>query len=164
MITDLSVIARHEAEREEENHTFREHLKRQQPDELDAAAMRLNAEISPQIDCTQCGNCCHTLMVNITKPECDRISTVMNMETDAFKEQYVETSLAGKMILNRMPCHFLNGKVCSIYEHRFTECREFPHLHKPGFHDRVFGTLMHYGRCPIIYNVIEALKTETGFK
>jgi uncharacterized protein len=164
MITDLNVLLQEEIEKEEENIAFRQYIKTSPPQQLDEWVMALNEQIAPQISCTDCGNCCQSLMVNITQPECERTSAFMNMSVGDFKEKYVETSLAGNMVINKVPCHFLDGKVCSVYEHRFTECREFPHLHKPGFATRMFGTLMHYGRCPIIYNVVEALKTKTGFK
>ena len=62
------------------------------------------------------------------------------------------------MIINTIPCHFLKGTSCSIYEHRFTECREFPHLNKPHFRGRLFGTMQYYEICPIIFNVVEQLK------
>ena len=62
--------------------------------------------------------------------------------------------------MNKIPCHFLHENKCTVYEARPTECREFPGLHKPGFIKRSFATFMHYGRCPIIFNVIEALKKE----
>jgi hypothetical protein len=51
-----------------------------------------------------------------------------------------------------------------VYEHRFSECREFPRLDRKNFKDRLFGTLIHYAMCPIIFNVVEELKIKTGFK
>jgi uncharacterized protein len=162
-ITDLDVLAQQEKIKDQENLDFRSFLVAQDAGEIDKLVQELNAGIAPKIDCTQCGNCCQTLMVNITEPECSRAAEILNMNTDAFKENYVETSLQGRMILNRMPCHFLKDKACSIYEQRFTECRDFPALHRSGFTTRLFGTLMHYGRCPIIYNVVEELKIKTGF-
>ena len=80
-----------------------------------------------------------------------------------WEDQHIETSLQGTTILNAIPCAFLEGSMCSIYEDRFHECREFPHLHRDHFNDRLFSTLMYYGTCPIIYNVVEKLKVETGF-
>ena len=103
-------------------------------------------------------------MVNITQPETENLATFLQMDITDLKTKYIETSLQGDMILNRIPCHFLSGTSCSIYEHRFTECREFPRLHYPNFTDRLFSTFMHYGRCPIIYNVVEELKASLMFK
>ena len=80
-----------------------------------------------------------------------------------FEEKYIEKSEGGMMIMNTIPCHFLNDNKCGVYENRFKECRDFPHLHKPNFNDRLFGTLIHYAICPIIFNVIEQLKIETDF-
>jgi len=36
-------------------------------------------------------------------------------------------------------------------------------LHKDNFTDRLFGTLMYYAMCPIIFNVVEELKMQSGF-
>jgi Fe-S-cluster containining protein len=102
-------------------------------------------------------------MINVTEAESDLVSKKLNMTSLAFKEKYIEESLGGQMIMNTIPCHFLKEKKCSIYNDRFAECRDFPHLHKTNFNGRLFGTLMHYSICPIIFNVVEQLKIETGF-
>ncbi len=163
--TSLEIIAAAEVEYEVENLRFRQFLKSKEDDFLDEKVIALHHEIAPQIDCTACGNCCQTLMINVTEKECTSMSAFLNQSVPEFKDQYIETSEAGTMmIMNTIPCNFLKDKKCTVYENRFTECREFPHLHKKGFKQRIFGTLMHYGRCPIIYNVIEALKVELEFK
>jgi Fe-S-cluster containining protein len=102
-------------------------------------------------------------MINITQPEANALAAHLQQPLADVKAAYIEESLQGNMIMNTIPCHFLEGTKCSIYEHRFTECREFPHLHRPGFTKRLFGMLMYYNMCPIIFNVVEALKKETGF-
>jgi Fe-S-cluster containining protein len=103
-------------------------------------------------------------MINVTKNEAQLAAKHLEISVEDFKNKYIEESLAGEYIINTIPCHFLTEKKCSIYENRFNECREFPHLHKPNFNDRLFGTLIHYSICPIIYNVVEQLKIETKFK
>jgi Fe-S-cluster containining protein len=120
--------------------------------------------ITPLVDCTKCGACCKSLMINVTAEEIEAVSLHLHISATGFKEKYIEESLQGQMIMNTIPCHFLSGTMCTIYEKRFNECREFPHLHKNNFKDRLFGTFMHYTMCPIIYNVVEELKVETGFK
>ncbi|MFK5088425.1 YkgJ family cysteine cluster protein, partial [Klebsiella pneumoniae] len=67
------------------------------------------------------------------------------------------------MVINKVPCHFLSDNQCTVYEHRFAGCREFPALHLPKFFKRLFTVFMHYERCPIIFNVVEALKQKTKF-
>jgi uncharacterized protein len=163
--TNLTAIASAELELAEENRHFIDHIRATDTNLLDQHVQQLNATIAPQISCTDCGNCCQTLMVNITEPECVRISNFLEKSTQEFKEEFVETSLTGEMmVLNKMPCHFLKNKSCSIYEHRFTECKEFPQLNNDNFKSRTFSTMMHYGRCPIIYNVMEQLKVVLNFK
>ncbi len=162
---NLAKLARYEEERTEENYYFKEHLDKLDGNHVDTLVNTINEQIAPRIDCTTCGNCCKSLMVNITQPEVERLAVFLETDVDRLKEKYVETSQEGSMmVLNAIPCHFLKGTSCSIYEHRFTECRDFPALHRSNFKERLFSTFMHYGRCPIIYNVVEELKTQTGFR
>lgn len=124
---------------------------------------KLNSKIESEVDCTSCGACCNGLMINVTEQETLRVSESLNMSQATFKEKYIEESMGGQLIMNTIPCHFLNDKKCTIYSDRFAECRNFPNLHKPHFNSRLFATLIHYSICPIIYNVVEQLKIETGF-
>lgn len=130
---------------------------------MDETVHQLNKETEPQIDCTRCGNCCKSLMVNITADEADRAATALQMSRQAFDDKYVEKGSHDLMIINTIPCSFLSGTTCSIYEHRFAGCREFPALHLPHFKQRLFTVMMHYNRCPIIFNVMEALKEKVHF-
>ena len=164
MLTDLNTIARIAAEKEAENDDFRLFLKQQHSEDIDRIVHEINDLITPQIDCTQCGNCCKSLMINITLAETISLAAHLQMDIEAVKEKFVEISEQGKMIINTIPCHFLGGTSCTIYENRFTECREFPHLHKKNFTTRLFGTLMYYAMCPIIFNVVETLKKELNYQ
>ena len=164
MLTDLNTIARIAAEKEAENDDFRLFLKQQHSEDIDRIVHEINDLITPQIDCTQCGNCCKSLMINITSAETISLAAHLQMDIEAVKEKFVEISEQGKMIINTIPCHFLGGTSCTIYENRFTECREFPHLHKKNFTTRLFGTLMYYAMCPIIFNVVETLKKELNYQ
>jgi Fe-S-cluster containining protein len=131
---------------------------------IDKKVFILNEFITPQIDCTQCGACCKMLMINVTQAEAEDVSVSLGITEKKFREKYIEESQQGQMIMSAIPCHFLAGKMCTVYENRFSECREFPHLDRKNFKDRLFGTLTHYAMCPIIFNVVEELKIETGFK
>jgi Fe-S-cluster containining protein len=124
----------------------------------------LNETISPQIDCTVCGNCCRSLMINVEESDAQRMADALRISVDEFDSTYVEKSSSGNMrIMNKIPCHFLHDNKCTEYEARPNECREFPGLHHPNFTGRLFATFMHYGRCPIIYNVVEGLKESLSF-
>lgn len=125
---------------------------------------RLDQRISPRINCTDCGNCCKSLMVLINDTEADNLSRHLGQSREDFDQAYLEKGSNGLMIMNRMPCPFLIDRKCSVYEHRFDGCKEFPALHLPHFKQRMFTTFMHYERCPIIFNVVEQLKDEMSFE
>ena len=162
-IIDLTFIAAEAVHKEEENDHFLRSIRNKDSIELDTLAHKLNDKVSAAIDCTACGNCCRSLVINVTQEEVGLLADHLKLPGEETKEKYIEESLAGNCFINTIPCHFLADDKCTIYEHRFTECRDFPHLHKTGFKARLTGTLMHYGRCPIIYNVVEAMKSELGF-
>jgi Fe-S-cluster containining protein len=156
--TDLTKIKQIAEEKQAENDLFRDFLKQQDDVAIDLLVHGFTETVTPQIDCTQCGNCCKSLMINITKEETIQLSNHLHISETQLIDQYIEQSEQGQMIINTIPCHFLKGTSCSIYENRFTECREFPHLHKPHFTGRLFGTMQYYEICPIIFNVVEKLK------
>jgi uncharacterized protein len=164
LVTDLVEIQQQALEKQHENDAFRVFVKNKNSKEVDEIVHELNDRITPEIDCTRCGNCCKNLMINITPEEALVLADQLNMDLPAMKQKYIEESLQGQLIMNTIPCHFLSGTSCSIYTNRFTECREFPHLHKDNFKDRLFGLLIHYATCPIIFNVVEDLKLRLGFK
>lgn len=160
---DLSVLQRAAMRNEEENGQFRIFLKEQDSETMDKLVYQLNIWVSARVDCTRCGNCCRSLIINIQPEEAEVLSAHFNILSNEFKQKFIEESQQGQLVMNTIPCHFLSGRKCSIYEHRFKECREFPHLHKSGFISRLSGILMYYGICPIIFNVIESLKDELMF-
>lgn len=157
-------MAAFSAKKLKENDRFREFVKERNNDQIDRMVSRLNETISPQIDCTSCGNCCKSLMILISDAEAGILSQHLHQSREAFDEQYLEKGSNGMMLMNRMPCHFLSENKCTVYEHRFGGCKEFPALHLPEFKNRLFTTFMHYERCPIIFNVVEQLKDEMSFE
>jgi len=147
----------------EENDAFRIYINNRETEKIDELVKAINTDVEKNVDCKECGACCKGLMINVTATEITSVSKNLNTNETDFKNKYIEESLNGQFIINTIPCHFLDDKICSIYENRFNECREFPHLNKPNFNDRLFGTLIHYSICPIIYNVVEQLKIEMQF-
>ncbi len=165
IIRDLTLIANLATEREEENYDFRSFLKGKDDKKVDAIVHRLNEDISAQIDCTQCGNCCRSLMITLEKADTTRLSKHLGITKEDFEKKFVEKSAEDQTnIFNKIPCHFLDENKCTVYEARPNDCREFPHLHKPGFTSRLFSVIDNYGRCPIVFNVFEALKKRLRFK
>jgi uncharacterized protein len=161
--TSLPVLAGELLAREVENDHFLAYVKGFHGASVDAIVHEINKDVSTLIDCTSCGNCCKSLMIHITADEIRNLSTVLQKPEQEIQDIYIEKSLAGQFFMNTIPCHFLNDNKCTIYPDRFTECREFPHLHKDGFKERMLGTMLHYGSCPIVYNVVEQLKIKLDF-
>lgn len=164
LITGLSNIKEIAEGNEMENDRFQSFIKQQDKEQTDRIVHQINKWVSDKIDCTQCGNCCRSLMINITVEEAEMLALKKGISLITIKEKYVEESLGGQLIINTIPCHFLEENRCTIYADRFTECRDFPHLHKPNFAGRLFSTMMYYSMCPIIFNVVEELKIKLGFK
>lgn len=162
--TDLQYIANMASNKNEENDHFRQYLTRLDGTIIDATVHEIYTRVNAAVSCTDCGNCCNHLVVNITPEEIVGLSNFLQKPEAIVREEYIEESLQGACYINTIPCHFFSNKKCTIYTQRFTECRDFPHLHKPGFRERLLGTLLHYPACPIIYNVVEQAKTALGFK
>jgi Fe-S-cluster containining protein len=162
--TSLAFIAAEAVAKESENEAFTSFLKNADDSKhIDAIVHQLNNEISPAIDCTTCGNCCKSLMINVTEAELQHLSAALDQPAESIREKYLEQGLGNEYVINTIPCHFLSDNKCTIYEHRFQGCRDFPHLHQDNFTRRLFSMFMHYGTCPIIYNVMEQLKKRTRF-
>jgi len=160
-VTDLTFIAEASEKNEASNEKLKSMLLRLESAYVDELVFSLNHEISPQIDCTQCGNCCRSLMINVEKEDALRLAAQLGLPVKSFENKYIEKSSEGSLsVMNNIPCSFLHHNKCMVYEARPNECREFPGLHRPNFTGRLFATFMHYGRCPIIYNVIEQLKNK----
>ena len=163
-IVDLEYIKTKAIELEAENTQFQDFLRNLDSLSLDKAVFELSEAISPKIECTDCGNCCKSLMVNIDEAEADHLSAHLGQSRTEFDSKYLEKGESGRMVVNAIPCHFLVGNSCSVYSHRFAGCKEFPAFHVPEFKKRMFTTYMHYDRCPIIFNVMETLKIDLGFE
>lgn len=160
---DLEKIERLGQLREDENYRFRGYLKEQDSDEIDVIVHGLNREISGQIDCTKCGNCCRKLKPCITDQDLDILTRRLKMTLEQIEKNYTGIDEGDRYFAN-VPCSFLEDKKCTIYEDRPADCRSFPHLHKKDFVFRLFSVIDNYSVCPIVFNVFEALKKELNFR
>jgi len=164
LIKDLKFIARAAKRNSDENWEFRTFLKGidMTSDELDAVVHRINDEISAQIDCTLCGNCCRASAPVLDQEDVTRFAITLEMPIQEFRETHLreDDDEPDTYVFNEQPCQFLEGKMCSNYEGRPKDCQSFPHLHKPEFRSRLWGVIDNYATCPIVFNVYEKLKIE----
>lgn len=160
--TDLKQIKALAAEKEDENWKFRGFLKSCVPGEkIDSLFHKFAEEVSKEIDCTKCANCCRHVSPYLSAADIDRLAGHLNLSDNALREKYLVKSDEGdEFYLNTLPCPFLEGNLCTVYASRPDACRSYPHLHK---RDRVFSLISiisNYQVCPIVYHVFERVKME----
>jgi uncharacterized protein len=161
--TDLEKIKELGELRDDENQRFRAFLKNRNVHKTDLLVHRLNSEIAPHIDCTACGNCCRNLSPYLTKDDLKHLTDATRLPVEEVISTYTETDDYG-LSLKHLPCCFLKENKCTIYQHRPETCSSFPHLDQPDFNSRARRTFDNYSICPIIFNVVERMKTEMQFE
>ena len=82
----LEKIKRFSERNEEKNWRFRAFLKFGDDRKIDSIVHGLYQEISEEIDCTQCGNCCRELRPLLAKKEVKLLAYFINMPEDEFRE------------------------------------------------------------------------------
>jgi Fe-S-cluster containining protein len=162
---DLNIIKQKSLSREKENYKFRAFLKECDDIKIDKIVRAIYDKVIGEIDCTQCGNCCKHMNPSLTMKEIGTLSKIDNTTTKAFMDNHTEIdSIENKRFLKQKPCKYLNDKICTIYEFRPNDCKSFPHIHKNSFSSRTLSMIEYYGICPIVFNVMERLKTEFRFR
>jgi len=171
---DLKRIEALAVTREDENWEFRRYLKQLDIDldDLDDLVRRLTADVSAQIDCTQCANCCKLIspildQADVVEFAAGLRATDPEASPATWQEIYLRPVEGGgpdRYQFKALPCPFLEADRCSNYAARPTECRDYPYLHKDGFRSRLWGVVSNYALCPIVFNVYERLKAEFGFR
>jgi Fe-S-cluster containining protein len=166
MLTDLVQIRRLEQQQRGENAKFRAYLKSHR--HSDRRLRRFGEEIEAEIDCTACANCCRVTEVGITEKDIEKLSKFVGTSEQEFIEQFTALDNSGAVILKRNEggCVFLEGNLCSVYEARPTNCANFPHVVRGtgSIASRMWQFLDRVGYCPIVYNWMEVVKEDIGFR
>jgi Fe-S-cluster containining protein len=162
--TNLEKIEHLASIREDENFHFRSFLKGKGDNQVDKIVHHLQNEITQQVDCTQCGNCCIKLRTILNNKEVIQLAHLENITPKSYMDKYCEKDVFNDLCLKALPCRYLDGKKCSIYENRPKECKSFPNTYKKGFISRTLGMIKVYAVCPIVFNLMEILKDELRFR
>jgi Fe-S-cluster containining protein len=153
-------------ERADENREFRTFLKQLDigAGELDALVHRIADEVSSQIDCTKCTNCCKQISPMLDEEDISRLAIDQKMMELEFKKMYLVScaDAPSKFKFRELPCPLLENGRCSNYACRPEECVSYPHLDKDDFVFRLWGVIENYAICPIVFNVYERLKLIFG--
>ncbi len=165
MLTDLVQIRRAGEKMRDENERFRKHLKRHNfvPKKFREIALAVEAKM----DCTTCANCCREATVKLAARDIETLAKFLRIKINQFKQDYTELSEEEGIILkrNEAGCVFLDGNLCSIYEARPHNCRNFPHLVRGegSLVSRMWEMKDRACYCPIVYNTLEEFKAEVKF-
>lgn len=121
---------------------------------------QLHDEAFEDIDCLQCGNCCRSLGPMILEKDIDAMSKSLKIKSSDFMTKYLRKDEDNDWVFQRMPCPFLgNDNYCAIYENRPKACREYPHTDRKTFHQIYKLSIKNAETCPIVFQVLEKLKT-----
>jgi len=116
--TNLSKIKHLSSVNEDVNFRFRTFLKGQDSTKVDNIVHRLHEEITKQIDCTLCGNCCNQLSPKLHKDDIAVLAQLENISPGKYMDDYCEKGDFEEIYLKTIPCRYLEGKKCGIYENR----------------------------------------------
>ncbi|MCF6269587.1 MAG: YkgJ family cysteine cluster protein [Melioribacteraceae bacterium] len=162
--TDLDKIKLLGTKKKDENFSFRAYLKLLdiEFEVLDKLVYSLNEEVTKQIDCTKCANCCKSIKPELNKTEIEKFAKGLNISKSYLTKTYCVLSEdeKNKFNFNELPCPFLEDNKCSNYEFRPNDCESYPHLDKGDFVLKLLGVISNYSICPIVFNVFEKLKVE----
>ena len=162
LVTDLAVVRQLAAQRHAEFELLRAVLERNErldDAKLDAFVDQVAEPIIAAIDCTQCANCCRSLDVYLVEDDARRLANGLTIPLDEIETRYVDHDTADVdewSKFRQKPCVFLDGKRCSVYNHRPETCRTYPAL-TPDFRWTLQDTIGGASICPIIYNTLIAL-------
>jgi Fe-S-cluster containining protein len=167
---DLVQIRKKAEEKADENWRFRRFLKDRcdlEPDELDQLVFEITRRVWAGIDCTECANCCREVHPTFSDDEVERLARRLKMDRREFIEKYLKATEPGDenpWETRTLPCPFLEGNRCSVYEDRPADCSGYPYLDKPDFGCRTMAMVERASTCPIVYEVLEELKPVLGFR
>ena len=166
MLTDLVQIKRLGEQKRAENERFRKHLKRHTFAER--RVRKLAEDVESEIDCLACANCCKVATVRLAERDVQKLSKYLRINPAVFLRDYTDRSAEEGLILKRTEtgCVFLVGNECSVYDERPGNCFDFPHTVRGNgsFISRMWDLTDRAVYCPIVFNTLESLKEEVGFR
>jgi len=166
VLTDLVQIERLGRQKKTENARFRAYLKRH--DYSDRRLRRMAEAIESQIDCTQCANCCREGEAGVSARDIEKLAKFIGVSRQEFLEKFTMRASDGELILKRTQtgCVFLKDNLCTVYEARPKSCAHYPHLVRGdgSIASRMWLMPERAVYCPIVYNWLEAVKQEMGFR
>jgi len=138
-------------------------VKMQQTDRrlLDERVHDLHHQAFSQFSCLDCGNCCRSLGPRLTPADIERMARFLKIRVADVYQNYLAADEDGDTVFASMPCPFLGSdNHCSIYSHRPSACREYPHTDRKKFYQIAELSLKNCETCPVVYGIFTALANE----
>jgi Fe-S-cluster containining protein len=160
-VADPTEVQRLAEELQGENWTFRAWIKSGfdlDDEQLMSIVQWLAKEVTDQIDCTTCANCCQVLAPLLDQGDMQRLARALDLDVLTLQATYLRQDESGEWELPA-PCPLLDGKLCRVYHARPKPCREYPHLHND-FRAHSIARIEDTYICPIVFNVVEGMKVE----
>lgn len=146
-------------EKKDENKRFFTQLKKKSPKNLDYKVQEIHDEVTNEINCLTCANCCKTTGPLLTNIDIERISKHLRLKPSDFITKYLKIDEENDYIFQSMPCPFLaSDNYCLIYDVRPKACREYPHTDRKKIYQIANLTIKNTEICPIAYRVVEKMK------
>lgn len=145
-------------EKAKENFAFLKQLKfREDIEDLNKTIDALNDEVFEEINCLDCGNCCKTFNITLTKEDCKRISQFLGKDIFSVVEYTITPE--EEVLIETLPCPFLGkDNACTIYEVRPEVCQDFPYFKGKNIRQRPYQYSHNTEICPATYHILERLK------
>lgn len=127
-------------------------------EKMDLIVHQIHEDVSEEIDCLSCANCCRTLGPAIHDKDIDRMAKALRLKPAEVIASYLKIDDDGDYVFLSMPCPFLlPDNYCSIYDSRPKACREYPHTDRRKFEQIYKLTVKNSETCPIAYEVLSRL-------
>jgi uncharacterized protein len=169
MAFNLVQISEMAKEKEDENWRFRHFLKHRchlPSKEIDRRVFEITERVWAGIDCTTCANCCRHVHPSFSEQDLTRIARRFAMSREDLIDKYLkpaDSESDSAWETRTLPCPFLDGNRCGIYEDRPAACKGYPYLDKQDFAARTISMIERTSTCPIVFEVFEDLKRSLRF-
>ena len=166
-ITDPKKATLLAEEKLDESYEFRSYVKgylKWSDKKLDTTVQRILTDVKKHIDCSKCRNCCIESTASMEADEITCAAAKLGMSVVDFSEKFLTKNQFGEVIANETPCPFFKDMNCILGDSKPDGCKDFPFLDRDDIRQRLLGIVANTVLCPIVYNVIEELKAEVGWR
>ncbi len=139
---------------------FIKNLKKRKPGDLDTIVHELHDEAFSKFSCLDCANCCKTIGPRLIPSDIERLAKHLKMKLADFYSQFIMADEDDDLVFADHPCPFLQpDNYCMVYDSRPRACREYPHTDRKRFHQILDLTYKNCETCPVVFDIMEELKT-----